>query len=234
MGARRPIVVGHRANSGRILLWYARMGVRYVEVDVSLGPRGEPVVRHGPPETRRATPVGRLFAWIDYKLFYRDPLLRTQPLAEWLRRISERLRLEGVLIDLKASVPPGLVRDALRESGFRGLVMVSANDHRLLPGVARELPGAWRLASFSVRPLSIARCLEGTGATGFGMRIDLLDEDAMREARRLGLRVSTWTVNTREQAVKAARLGVDVVISDRPDIVEKALGGLRPVLGEGG
>ena len=66
------------------------------------------------------------------------------------------------------------------------------------------------------------------------MRIDLLDEDAVREARRLGLRVSTWTVNTREQALKAARLGVDVVISDRPDIVERALGGLGPGLGEGG
>ncbi len=198
------------------------MGVRYVEVDVN-SVDGSLIVLHGPPGTRRATPVGRLFAWIDYKLFYRDPLLRPQPLSTWLRLVWRELGVEGVLLDLKSRVDAQLLAREVEASGFPGRVLVSANDHRLLPPVARALPRAETIASFNVRPVDIASCASKAQPRGVGVRIDLLDEETAREVKEAGYLLSTWTVNSPEQALKALRLGADIIITDRPDIVEKTI-----------
>ena len=57
-----------------------------------------------------------------------------------------------------------------------------------------------------------------------------LDAALLREAHALGLRVVVWTVNEPQDIEKALDLGVDGIISDRPDRVRRALaarGGLR-------
>ncbi len=220
-----PLIVGHRANSGRIIFWYKRMGVEYVEVDVNLGRDGTLLVRHGPPGTRRATPIGRLIQWVDYHFFYRDPLLRPQPLHVWLRLISEELDLKGVLLDLKARVDPDTLAGQVEESGFQGMVMVSANDHRLLPPLRRALPRARLIASFNVMPVDIVSCARASRAHGIGVRIDLLDDKVAARIKGEGYMLSTWTVNDPAQARRAAGLGADIIVTDRPDIVKKALAG---------
>jgi glycerophosphoryl diester phosphodiesterase len=45
-------------------------------------------------------------------------------------------------------------------------------------------------------------------------------------AHRAGLQVVAWTVNDPELAVELARLGVDVLISDRPAMLRERLSGL--------
>jgi len=221
----KPIIVGHRANSGRIVYWYKRMGVQYVEVDVSTAPDGRLLVQHGPPGTARATPIGRIAQWVDYKLFYRDPLLRPQPLRVWLRLIREKLNVKGVLVDLKSDVDPASLRREIEESGFDGELLFSTNDHRTIPGLSRELPGRTIIASYSVVPYDIVSCTRPSHASGIGLRIDLLDEDLAAKIRSAGYVLSSWTINTRSQALKALRLGVDIMISDRPDIVARTLEG---------
>jgi len=222
------VVVGHRANSRRIRFWYRRMGVRYVEVDVNVDGEGRIVVRHGPPQTRRATPIGRVWAWIDYKLFYRDPLIGTHRLGEWLQAISRDLSLEGVILDLKARVDPeGLAREVV-ESGFRGEVLVSANDHRMLQPVREALAragisGAKTIASFNVRPVRLVECAADSGADVVGVRHDFLDEELVREIKARGFQVSTWTVNDPGEAVRLARAGADYIVTDRPDLVLERL-----------
>ena len=48
----------------------------------------------------------------------------------------------------------------------------------------------------------------------------------MAWARDLGCRVNTWTVNTVDEAQRLAALGVDVIMSDVPDVI---MAGLREV-----
>jgi len=227
VGGEMVVVVGHRANSTRIRYWYKRSGVRYVEVDVNVSPDGRIIVRHGPPQTRRATPVGRLWAWLDYKLFYRDPLIGTHSLGEWIAKIAEDLGIEGVMLDLKARVDPeGLARE-VEASGFRGEVLVSANDHRLLKPVREALAragyNARAIASFNVRPVRLVECARDSGADVVGVRHDFLDEELVETIKRAGYGVSTWTVNRPEEAVRLARAGVDYIVTDRPDLVIRRL-----------
>jgi glycerophosphoryl diester phosphodiesterase len=53
-----------------------------------------------------------------------------------------------------------------------------------------------------------------------------LDVDAarVREAHALGLKVIVWTVNEPAQVERMRDLGVDGLITDRPDIAKKVLG----------
>lgn len=53
----------------------------------------------------------------------------------------------------------------------------------------------------------------------------LIDEAYMRWARSQGHYVNTWTVNDPDEARRLAGLGVDVIISDVPDVVMAAMEG---------
>ena len=54
----------------------------------------------------------------------------------------------------------------------------------------------------------------------------------MKEAQALGLKVLAWTVNEPSDIAGMLDLGVDGIVSDRPDRVHEALGrkGLKPLL----
>lgn len=52
----------------------------------------------------------------------------------------------------------------------------------------------------------------------------MIDGIYMRVAKEFGYRVNTWTVNDPVRAVELMRLGVDVIITDTPDVILKALG----------
>jgi len=55
------------------------------------------------------------------------------------------------------------------------------------------------------------------GATDLGIDHRVLDADVVAAARAAGLRVATWTVNEDADIRRVLALGVDIVISDRPD-----------------
>jgi glycerophosphoryl diester phosphodiesterase len=52
----------------------------------------------------------------------------------------------------------------------------------------------------------------------------LLDADVMSAARAAGIRVSAWTVNEEADIRRMIDLGVDVVMSDRPDLAKRLTG----------
>ena len=47
----------------------------------------------------------------------------------------------------------------------------------------------------------------------------------VRAARKAGLRVDVWTINTEERMRRVLALGVDGIMTDRPDILARILGG---------
>jgi glycerophosphoryl diester phosphodiesterase len=70
---------------------------------------------------------------------------------------------------------------------------------------------------------AVARTVElGAAAVGFNHR--LLDADVTAAARRAGLVLATWTVNEEADLRRVIALGVDVVITDRPDLALRLTG----------
>ena len=84
--------------------------------------------------------------------------------------------------------------------------------------------GQTRLAAFApCRPGSVPRAVASTGAAVWAPFHETLDAAEMDEARRLGLAVIPWTVNEAADIRRMSELGVDGMISDRPDRVKEML-----------
>lgn len=62
------------------------------------------------------------------------------------------------------------------------------------------------------------------GATDVGLKHTLLDERVIAAARAAGVNVGAWTVNEEPDIRRLIGLGVDVLTSDRPDLVLRTLG----------
>ena len=140
------------------------------------------------------------------------------------------------------------LRCAVQQAQAAAQVSISSFDWRVLSAAQRLLPevatGALteqqsgydtvRLGSSRASPWlggldpqhfggSVARLVQATGARTWGP--DYLDLDARRiaEAHALGLSIVTWTVNEPADMERLLELGVDGMITDRPDVLRAVL-----------
>jgi len=68
---------------------------------------------------------------------------------------------------------------------------------------------------------SVPKMVKAAGGRIWSPRYQDVDEAVLRESHALGLRVIVWTVNEPAVIAKMLELGVDGIISDRPDVVMK-------------
>jgi glycerophosphoryl diester phosphodiesterase len=53
---------------------------------------------------------------------------------------------------------------------------------------------------------------------------EMIDSDYVAQMRQNGIRINTWTVNDPARALELRALGVDLLITDKPDVIREALG----------
>ncbi|HEX5128843.1 MAG TPA: glycerophosphodiester phosphodiesterase [Usitatibacter sp.] len=96
-----------------------------------------------------------------------------------------------------------------------------AGSPRTAPSDCGESP--WT-AGFQLRDHgSVPKLVKAAGGSIWSPNYQNLDADTLKEAQSLGLRVVVWTVNDPIQIERMIKLGVDGIISDRPDLVLEAL-----------
>ena len=84
-------------------------------------------------------------------------------------------------------------------------------------------PSAWT-AGFHLRDHgSVPKMVRAAGGGIWSPYFNDVDAMKVKEAHELGLRVVVWTVNEPEQIAKMLALGVDGIISDRPDLVREEM-----------
>jgi glycerophosphoryl diester phosphodiesterase len=64
---------------------------------------------------------------------------------------------------------------------------------------------------------SIAQAIRSAGGDGWLCSLRQASPRAIEEARRCGLRFGVWTVNHKREMRAFAKLGVDAIVTDRPD-----------------
>lgn len=72
---------------------------------------------------------------------------------------------------------------------------------------------------------SLPRTIKAAGGAIWSPYFGDVTATLISEAHRLGLRVVVWTVNKREDMARMIELGVDGIISDRPDLLREVAGG---------
>jgi glycerophosphoryl diester phosphodiesterase len=143
--------------------------------------------------------------------------------------------------------PQGFVAKLLgvvETEGFSGRVMIQSFDWRTLilvqqqapniptayltlqrgsaPTVARDKATNWT-AGFDPADHggSLPRTIKAAGGAIWSPYFGDVTAALVSEAHALGLRVVVWTVNKREDMMRMIELGVDGVISDRPDLLRE-------------
>jgi len=140
-----------------------------------------------------------------------------------------------------------LVLDLLRREDFAGRVMIESFDWRTLQLVQKQAPAIptvylthqrdpdaniyldkpspWT-AGFDPRKYrrSVPRAVKAAGGKIWSPLFEDVDRRSIREAHELGLTIVVWTVNRPEDMVRLIDMGVDGIISDRPDVLRAVAG----------
>jgi glycerophosphoryl diester phosphodiesterase len=149
-------------------------------------------------------------------------------------------------LDPAATLPPEeFARKAIaeiRKAGMERRLMVQSFDWRTLQVVQREAPEIRTMYLTSPRTLartadgkpspwlagfapeqhggSVPRAVHAAGGRIWAPNQTFLTPAMLAEARALGIVVIPWTVNDPAMMVKLLEMGVDGIISDRPDLVQ--------------
>jgi glycerophosphoryl diester phosphodiesterase len=116
---------------------------------------------------------------------------------------------------LEPGVPTSYL--TVRAGGFDTICPSAPGRHDVPPAECR--PSSWT-GKVQYRDYgSVPKMVKAAGGSIWSPRHQDVDEAVVKEAHALGLRVIPWTVNDAAVITKMLALGVDGIISDRPDIV---------------
>jgi glycerophosphoryl diester phosphodiesterase len=246
------LIAAHRGGAAlwpeNSLLAFRRalaLGVDALEFDLHATADGELVVIHDPTLERTTTGSGRVR---DLELAELAALrLKTRDGAVTDERIPTFAQVLELAAPVAVELVPEIKVDANRQryDGMEEKVLVLLRSRGLLaratvqafhPDTIRRLrelePKARTMFLVTrgdvererVRPAEAVRRAHALGATDLGMNHRLVDADVVVAARAAGIRIAAWTVNDETDIRRMIDLGVDMVMSDRPDLAKRLAG----------
>jgi glycerophosphoryl diester phosphodiesterase len=249
--AERPLVAAHRGgaalwpeNSLTAFRGALALGVDALEFDVHLTADDEPVVIHDATLDRTTTGHGAVRSLTLERLQAVRLLERPgAPLAETVPTLVQVLELARptavtvlpeIKLDLARAAYPDVERRVvalLRAHGFLGRATVQSFDDATLRRVRALEPtlrtmllvNRVRATTSASAPADPVRWAVEIGATDLGVDFRLVDAALVAAARAAGVRLAVWTVNADDDLRRMGALGVDLVMSDRPDRARQLL-----------
>lgn len=234
MAERAPSVVAHRGASidapGNSLAAFRKAraaGADGVELDVRLTKDGHVVVFH---DAKAVLPDGRKVKVSKLSLAELRTIdlgggQRVPTLSQVMRAVGPRMKVN---IELKAESIrnqglEGKVAEIIKRRGAANKVYISSFNPWSLRRIKRIAPElktgslvagkySWRLATRLAKPEAIHPSVK------------LLDKKRVDAWHKRGLKVRSWTINDAPTMRKAARLGIDAIITDDPALARRTLG----------
>jgi glycerophosphoryl diester phosphodiesterase len=238
-----PLVIGHRGIASRApentLASYRQaieLGIAVVECDVHLTADGVPVAIHDDDLLRTTGVAGKIADFTRAEIeeldagSWKGPEFANERIPT-LEQLLELTRDRAVLVvELKDPNAVQAVVDAMRKCGVKSDgVVIFAWDVETLDRV-RALEPELSTTLLVKRPpvdaaqrerlFSLARSHE---IPRLGVENRDLDRALFRRAHDAGLEVWVWTVNQPEEMRRLAEWGADGIISDYPDVAQRAV-----------
>ena len=244
---RRPLVAAHRGGAA---LWPENsltafrnalaLGVDFVETDVHLTSDGEVVVLHDPKLDRTTTGVGavaerRLADLASIRLRAADGTPTDEPvptlarLLDLLASSRARLLLE-IKIDAARRRYAGIEENVLaliRARGLSARVLIMAFEPdtlRRVRALDTEIPTVLLISKARMERDGVAtvvREAQDVRATHLGIDHRAIDAATVTAARAATLTLAAWTVNAEPDMRRIVDLGVEILITDRPDLAKR-------------
>jgi glycerophosphoryl diester phosphodiesterase len=238
-------IISHRGASGyapentlKSFALAVEMGAKDFEFDVHQTRDGILVVHHDFDLKRTAGRNVRIadLAYAELKKmnvaahFKRDPDFQRVPrLEEVLDVIGPPSRWLNFEVKNDANIYPGIEEKLLAffrsKPGLFEKTIVSSFDHGTLKRF-RELSPELKLAYLghnlsTVLLLPAIRKAKSVGAVNFHMALRLAFGLNVKKLKKAGFRVCIYTVNTKKDAVRMQKIGVDGIFTNYPDIMGK-------------
>ena len=217
------------------------LGYRYIETDVHVSRDGRVVIFHDDVLERLTDGAGpfELHDWDDLKSLdaaYGFGAEEGFPLRG--QGIGMPLLEEAVTtfpdvcfnIDLKQAGVAEIVAREVERLGIEERVLIGSFRDRRIRAFRRAAPGV----ATSAGPAEVARALvrrpqRGIGADAFqvperGRGIRLVTPRFIRRAHEAAKHVHVWTVNEADDMRRLLDLGVDGIVTDRPDVLNDVMG----------
>ena len=207
-------------------------GYRYLETDVHATSDGEVVVHHDTTLDRTTDATGTVsdLPWSTVKranVGGREPIAR---LADVLEELPDTM----FNIDVKTehAVEP-VVAVLRRSNALHRVCLASFSDNRLAR--IRKLAGPALLTSMGPRNAGILWLSGHVPVAGFAVRgqvaqvpvtqgrLKVVDERFVRAAHRRSLEVHVWTIDDEADMRHLLDIGVDGIVTDRPDVLREVL-----------
>jgi glycerophosphoryl diester phosphodiesterase len=221
------------------------LGVDALELDLHMTADGEIVVLHDPTLERTTTARGgvrdlKLVELAGVRLKARDGAVTDERIPTFaqvldLAALASVELLPEIKVDANRQRYDGIEETVLalvRARGLQARTTIQAFQVETIRRLRELEPKARTMLLVArgdverdrARPAEAVGRARDLGATDLGMNHRLIDADVMAAARAAGVRVSAWTVNEEADIRRMVDLGVDVVMSDRPDVAKKVCG----------
>jgi glycerophosphoryl diester phosphodiesterase len=233
-------IISHR---GGALLWpensrtacenTVRLGVEQLQVDVHPSRDGRVVVLHDATLERTTDGAGEV-AGHDWDALSRlvlkgtdgQRMLLLEEVAAMLRDTPVALRLEVKPDAQKRPYPgfPRLLGDLLSGAGIRARSIVTGFQVATVAETAEAAPGSrpvWLVSADVLAERGIAEIIRIAGdhaIAGLGLRWKTVDPEILARVRGSSLGIGCFGCNDAESLGCAFSLGVDEVMTDRPDL----------------
>lgn len=234
-----PRIAAHRGGAG---LWAENalsafrnaiaLGVDLIELDVHLTSDGVPVVIHDPTLKRTTSGRGRVHTFLEAELAELRLLGKKKaPLDEGVPSLSSVLELvapsnAGLLVELKVAGAESSVVELVAAKQLLDRATIMSFDRDVARNVARLTPRA--RAGALVRRASglldgnkklraLLGELSGEGVQFLGIHHRGCSPKVIELVSRSGITLGAWTISSLRRLRKVMAIGVEVVITDRPD-----------------
>lgn len=225
-----------------------KLGARLMEMDVHTSSDGVPVVIHdpsvdrttdgaGPVQSQTLVELQRLDAGFHFRApdggCWRGRGARIPTLEEVLRALPDCF----FSIDIKQEHPhcEAAVVDVLHRTQSTDRVVLGSESHRIYlaaHALAPEIPSFFTFRSvfgfYLALWLGLARWYRPPHSALMIPRswrgIPLVTPRSLRAARRLGLPLLVWTIDDAEQMRELLGMGVDGIVTGRPDLLAQLIG----------
>ncbi|WP_444919962.1 glycerophosphodiester phosphodiesterase [Microbulbifer sp. CnH-101-G] len=237
-------------NTQEYLQNMVALGVDAIEIDLWLSADGHLVLRHDPDledstdgsgfiEDRTLADLRNLNAAYHWSRDDETYPYRQKPLR--ILTLEEAFELVGsipLILDIKSEQlrAAHVLSDVLESRGKKSQVIVSSFNHRVIQEFRRLSPDtATGSTSWEAGLLFFAQLLRAESLLApryqtmqlsmFFWGLDVVTKGTLRAAHKLNLHVSVWTVNGRADLQRYIDLGVDGIVTDRPDLLIAMLPG---------
>lgn len=244
----RAAVVGHRGapreapeNTLASFRRAFEIGADAIELDVRLSRDGMPIVMHDATLDRTTNGKGPVSAltlpeqrkldagsWFDPKFAGE----RIPTLDEALAVVAGQPQRSGirVLIEMKSDSQhaPGLVEavvEAVRDTRTMRHAIVISFDRGAVQRVRELAPRVTTGALFATLPADAVTVARSAHAQAVLPRWTVADVALVEEAHRAGLAIVPWTVDAPAGMRRLIGLGVDGIVTNRPDVLRKLVRG---------